>query len=224
MAVINAGTCSSYGGIPGAKPNPTGIKPVAEILKEDGISTPVVNVPGCPPHPDWFVGTVATILIGGLEALDVDSLGRPKAFYGKLLHDNCQYRGSFDKGVFAKDFSEEGCLYQLGCKGPVTNADCSHRKWNNGTNWCIGSGSPCIGCVEPEFPYQGSMLARVNIHGVTPPDTYPPIYGKKDTGVTTGLVGVTGAAIGLAAGIGLASARKKKHSNEDEKQPVKEEE
>ena len=224
MAVINTGTCSAYGGIPGADPNPTGIKPVTQILKEAGISTPVVNVPGCPPHPDWFVGTVATILIGGLGALDVDEYGRPKAFYGKRLHDNCQLRGSFDKGEFAKSFSDEGCLYELGCKGPVAYADCSHRKWNNGTNWCIGCGSPCIGCVEPEFPYQGSMLAKVEIHDATPPGTYPPIAGKRDTGFTTGVVGVTGAAIGLAAGVGLASARKKKHAREEEAQPVGKEE
>ena len=40
----------------------------------------------------------------------------------------------------------------LGCKGPVTHADCPIRLWNHGTNWCIGAGSPCIGCCEPGFP------------------------------------------------------------------------
>jgi hydrogenase small subunit len=158
MAVISIGTCSAYGGIPGADPNPTGIKAVETVLDEAGISTPVVNVPGCPPHPDWFVGTVATVLIGGLTALDLDAHGRPKAFYGALIHDNCQFRGYFDESRFAEDFSYEGCLYALGCRGPETHADCPLRKWNNAVNWCIGSGSPCIGCVEPGFPYKKSLL------------------------------------------------------------------
>ena len=41
---------------------------------------------------------------------------------------------------------------ELGCKGPFTNADCPRRSWNSGVNWCIGSGGPCIGCTEPDFP------------------------------------------------------------------------
>lgn len=209
LAVINIGTCSAYGGIPAAAPNPTDIKPVGEILRLAGVSTPVVNVPGCPAHPDWFVGTVATVLIGGIGALDVDALGRPKAFYGQRIHDNCQLRGHFDKGEFARDFSDKGCLYRLGCKGPVAFADCPHRGWNSGANWCIGSGSPCIGCVQPEFPYEQSLLATVDLHEVTPPDTYPPIAAEHDNGVASGLVGVAGAAIGVAVGVGLASSRKK---------------
>jgi hydrogenase small subunit len=160
MAVINAGTCSAFGGIPAAHPNPTGIKPVSLVLAENKINTPVVNVSGCPPHPDWFVGTVATILIGGLGALALDDYRRPKAFYGGLIHDSCQHRGDFEEGRMAEHFSEEGCLYGLGCRGPETYADCPHRKWNNGTNWCIDSGSPCIGCVEPDFPWKGSVLRQ----------------------------------------------------------------
>jgi Ni,Fe-hydrogenase I small subunit len=97
-------------------------------------------------------------LIGGLSALDLDAHGRSKVFYGALIHDNCQYRGYFDESRFAEDFSHEGCLYALGCRGPETHADCPLRKWNNAVSWCIGSGSPCIGCVEPGFPYKKSLL------------------------------------------------------------------
>jgi hydrogenase small subunit len=77
---------------------------------------------------------------------------RPKAFYGKLIHDNCPRRAYFDAGQFARHPGEPGCLYELGCKGPVTYADCPLRLWNGGVNWCIGAGAPCIGCVEPNFP------------------------------------------------------------------------
>lgn len=214
-AVINVGTCSAYGGIPMADPNPTGIKPVQEIYKEAGIKTPVVNVPGCPPHPDWFVGTVATILIGGLAALDVDKYGRPKAFYGMRIHDNCQLRGQFDQGKFAQQFSHEGCLYKLGCKGPISHSDCSHRKWNNGASWCIGAGSPCVGCVEPEFPFKESMLKTVPIHDKVAPSTYPPIAATQDPAVTPGITGAVGIAVGGAIGIGLATRNNKKNAGEE---------
>ncbi|MBM4045664.1 MAG: iron hydrogenase, partial [Planctomycetes bacterium] len=144
-----------------AKPNPTGCKDVSAFLAERGISKPVVNVPGCPPHPDWLLGTVASIVLKGLPGVgDVDDIGRLKVFFGGLIHDNCPRRGFFDAGQFAKRLSEPGCLYELGCKGPQTYADCPTRHWNNGVNWCIGNGSPCHGCVEPEFPDQVSPLYR----------------------------------------------------------------
>jgi hydrogenase small subunit len=157
LAVIALGTCASFGGIPAAKPNPTNCQPVSKVLEAKGIKKPLVNIPGCPPHPDWFVGTVASVILKGLPtADDLDDLLRPKAFYGKLIHENCPRRASFDEGKFAKKFGDEGCLYELGCKGPITYADCPLRKWNGGTNWVIGAGAPCNGCTQPEFPDQTS--------------------------------------------------------------------
>ena len=155
LAVIALGTCASFGGIPAASPNPTKAKSVREVLVVKGIKTPLVNIPGCPPHPDWFVGTVAGVILNGLPAADdLDDLLRPKAFYGKLIHENCPRRAYFDEGKFAKKFGDEGCLYELGCKGPITYSDCPLRRWNSGTNWVIGAGAPCNGCTQPEFPDQ----------------------------------------------------------------------
>ena len=160
MAVIALGTCAAYGGIPAADPNPTGAKGVKKVFDEYGISTPVINVPGCPAHPDWFVGTVARILTSGLSGVELDGEGRPLAFFKHRIHDNCPRRGYYDIGKFAKKLSDPYCLYQLGCKGPITHADCPVRLWNGGTNWCIGAGHPCIGCVEPGFPDEKSPFFR----------------------------------------------------------------
>ena len=163
LAVMALGTCSCFGGIPGARPNPTGVKSIMEIFKEEGIATPLINVPGCPPHPDWFVGTVAKLLVAGLpKPEDLDDWLRPKEFYGMLIHENCQRRAYFDEGKFAKHFGEPGCLYELGCKGPITYADCPIRQWNNGVNWCIRSGMGCQGCTQPEFPdFLGSFYEKI---------------------------------------------------------------
>ena len=160
MAVVAMGTCAAYGGIPAGQPNPTGAVSIAELLAREKIDTPVVCIPGCPPHPDWLVGTLAAVMRYGLGAVQVDDIGRPTIYYGKLIHETCPRRPDFDAGKFAKTFGATGCLYELGCKGPVTYADCPTRMWNSGTNWCIGAGSPCHGCVECDFPDRLSPLYK----------------------------------------------------------------
>ncbi len=150
LLTIALGSCAAYGGIPAAKPNPTGCKGVKEIFENKYIKTPVINLPGCPTHPDWLMGTISGILLG--TPFNLDDINRPKLFYGELIHENCPRRPDFDKGKFAEKLSEPGCLYKVGCKGHYTYADCSLRQWNNGLNWCVKAGSPCLGCVEPGFP------------------------------------------------------------------------
>ncbi|WP_428978992.1 hydrogenase small subunit [Clostridium tanneri] len=143
--VLAVGTCASYGGISAAKPNPSGSKRVQEIL-----SSPVINLPGCPCHPDWVVGTIAHLVSRGLPELDNDN--RPLLFYGVTIHDRCTRRGFFDKGIFAKKFGEEGCMFKLGCRGPVTKTDCPRRQWNGYVNWPVEDNTNCIGCAQKYFP------------------------------------------------------------------------
>jgi len=150
LMTIAVGACAAFGGIPAARPNPTGVKSVKDIFSENAIKVPIVNIPGCPIHPDWLMGSIAAILLG--TKLELDDVNRPKLFFGKLIHENCPRRPDFDKGQFAGHPGDEGCLYQVGCKGHYTYADCALRQWNNGANWCIRAGSPCLGCCEPGFP------------------------------------------------------------------------
>ena len=160
-AIVAVGTCAAFGGISAAAPNPSTAVSVQEFCRTEGIDKLVINVPGCPPHPDWMLGTVAAVLLGKLTPEDLDDLARPLMFYGKLVHENCPRRADFDAGKFAERPGDPGCLYMTGCKGPETYADCWLRMWNTGTNWCIGARSPCHGCVEPCFP-----------------DDYSPLYEK----------------------------------------------
>jgi hydrogenase small subunit len=153
MAVLTVGTCAAYGGLSAAAPNPTGSKGVSDVFAMRGIKTPVINVPGCPSHPDWFIGTVAKILLFGMpKPEEIDDQGRLKLFFGRSIHSRCIYRDYLDEGTFADNFGKEGCLLELGCKGPFTSADCPIRRWNGSVNWCIGANAPCIGCTERGFP------------------------------------------------------------------------
>jgi len=153
-SVLAIGTCAAYGGIPAAEGNVTGATGISAFFKDNGIKTPVVNIPGCPPHPDWIVGSIAHLLTKGIPELDSD--GRPTLFFGENIHDNCPRLEMYDQGEMAEKLSDpNGCRMDLGCKGPDTYADCFKRKWNSGMNWCVDN-SVCIGCVEPGFPDSSS--------------------------------------------------------------------
>jgi [NiFe] hydrogenase small subunit len=148
--VICIGSCSSFGNIQAAAPNPGGYKSVGEAL---GIKT--VNIAGCPPNPVNFVGTVVNYLLLG-KLPDLDNLGRPLFAYGKSIHDQCPRRAHFENDEFVEVFgSEEAaagyCLYKVGCRGPETYNNCPIAKFNDGTSWPIEAGAPCIGCSEPAF-------------------------------------------------------------------------
>ena len=155
--ILAVGTCACYGGIPAGKPNPTTALGVNGTLNYLGIPEKrrplVINIPGCPSHPDWIIGTVAALLAGNAPELDED--GRPIEFFGEHVHYHCPNRR---KGTKAKVLGDSGCLAGLGCNGQLTHADCPVRKWNAseaggyGVNWCVGAGNPCQGCTEPEFP------------------------------------------------------------------------
>jgi len=215
-AVIAIGSCAAFGGVVAADPNPTGAKGVAEVFKEHGITTPTINLPGCAAHPDWFIGTVAALLLDGPKNIKVDEHARPVAYYGTLIHDNCPLRGHFDAGRFAEKASDPYCLYKLGCKGPVTHSSCPQKEWNGGTNWCIENGHPCIGCVEPEFPYAQSLATPVPIKEVTPPAAYPPIFTnhRQDSSFGPAYAGLAGIAVGA---VGVKAAVKGRDRKDQDK-------
>ncbi len=148
-AILAVGACAAFGGIPAAQNNPTGAVSVPEFLNNQGIKTPVIRIPGCPAHPDWMIGTLVHLLSFGSPKLD--DIGRPEVFFQRLIHDQCPRFADYEREKFAQTFSEEGCLFKLGCLGPITKADCNLRLWNQGTNTCIIAGGPCIGCASEEY-------------------------------------------------------------------------
>jgi len=196
-AIIALGSCATWGGVPAAKPNPTGIQNVADFVKKNKIDVPVVNIPGCPSHPDWLLLTVATILIKGLDNLELDKLNRPTAFFWRTCHDQCPRRGQFRAARFATHLSHpEGCLYLLGCRAPEAHGDCPSRTWNNKGRWCVDAGAPCTACTEPNFPDNGPLFQKINV--------WNPMNA-----VALGLFGV--AAVGIGAAF-INSRKKKKGS------------
>lgn len=139
--IISVGTCASYGGVSKACSLTSTLGAQAFLGKQ------VINLPGCPTHPDWVIGTLVQ-LIGGTVP-DLDTNGRPKMYYPARICKNCPNKDRDE----ANRLGDRGkCLEEVGCKGEHTYSDCGLRKWNNSQGWCIGVNSPCIGCTEPDFP------------------------------------------------------------------------
>jgi hydrogenase small subunit len=185
-AVVSVGTCAAFGGIPKARPNPTGAAAITEIVTDK----PVINISGCPPIPVVITGVLTHILTFGTIP-ELDHLGRPLAFFGDTIHDRCYRRPFYDKGLFAKSFDDEGarqgwCLYELGCKGPTTYNACATVKWNDGTSFPIESGHGCIGCSEPDFWDAGGFYKALS-------------QGSWGTAEGIAAAAVAGAAIGTGA-------------------------
>lgn len=195
-AIVCMGTCSAFGGIPYAHPNPTGAVPVSDIIKDK----PIVNVPGCPPIPAVMTSVLAHYLAFG-SLPELDALHRPVVFYGQNIHDRCYRRPFYERGQFAESFDDEGakkgwCLYKLGCKGPVTYNACAVLKWNEGTSFPIEAGHGCLGCSEPNFWDKGSF--------------YAPLSTATQLDATTLALGaLAGAAVGVGAGYAGRSVQQK---------------
>jgi hydrogenase small subunit len=143
--VIAVGTCASHGGISAAKPNLSECVSISKVLEKE-----VINLPGCPCNPAWVIGTIGHLIIVGKPELD--NLNRPTLFYGTTIHDLCERRAFYEKGIFATKLGEETCMFKLGCRGPVTRTDCPTEKWNGHVNWPVGANTPCIGCANFSFP------------------------------------------------------------------------
>ena len=149
--IISVGSCALDGGVVAAAPNPTGAVGVSEALGRDDI----INLPGCPVNPINIVGTLLSYLM--FEELPaLDKFNRPLWAYGGRIHDNCERRGHYELGEFVKEWGDEGaknawCLFEMGCKGPYTHANCPTMKFNQGTSWPVQAGHGCMGCVEMGF-------------------------------------------------------------------------
>jgi hydrogenase small subunit len=194
-AVIAVGTCAAFGGIPHAKPNPTGAVAISELVKDK----PVINISGCPPIPEAMTGTIAHLLSFGAPP-ELDHLNRPIAFFGETIHSRCYRRPFYDQGKFADSFDDKGarkgwCLYKVGCKGPVTYNACATLKWNGGVSFPIQAGHGCLGCSEPNFWDMGGF--------------YKPLAAPTEPlGRAGTAAGMAGAALGAAAAMAARQHQK----------------
>jgi len=162
---VAVGTCAAFGGITAAGSNPTdacglqyeGERPGgllgAAYRARSGL--PVINVAGCPTHPNWVMETLMALAAGLFDATQMDALGRPRAYADHLVHHGCTRNEFYEFKASAEKPSDLGCMMEhMGCKGTQVHADCNTRLWN-GDGSCTRGGYACISCTEPGFEEPG---------------------------------------------------------------------
>lgn len=180
--VVAIGDCATWGGIVAVPPNPTESTGMQfhkrqkggflgpEFISKGGM--PVINIPGCPAHPDWMTQILVAISVGRIKEVLLDDFNRPKTFFTDFVQTGCPNVNSFSKkiaGVFGK---QGGCLfYEVGCRGPMTHASCNKILWNR-TSSKTRANHPCLGCTEPGFPHhdlkKGSIFKTMKYLGAFP--------------------------------------------------------
>ena len=157
-AIIGAGTCAAYGGIHAMEGNPTGAMGLADYLGwhwKSKAGIPIVNVPGCPVHPDSFMGVLLYLLgqaVGRVPMIPLDKELRPSWLFSETLHQGCDRAGYYEQGEFADHYGAKTCIVKLGCWGPVVQCNVAKRGWMGGIGGCPNVGGVCIGCTMPGFP------------------------------------------------------------------------
>ncbi|MFW2382339.1 MAG: hydrogenase [Acidimicrobiales bacterium] len=183
--VVAIGDCACWGGIPATEPNPTdstGLqfhkRAKGGFLGGDFVSKaglPVINIPGCPAHPDWITQILVALATGRTADIALDDLHRPQTFFKTFTQTGCTRVQFFDYKQSTLSFGEgtrTGCLfYEFGCRGPLTHSPCNRILWNRQSSK-TRAGMPCLGCTEPEFPFMelapGTVFKTTKVNGVIP--------------------------------------------------------
>lgn len=175
--VVAVGTCAAYGGVTAAGVNPTdacglqydgrrmGGALGAEFRARSGL--PVINVAGCPTHPNWVSETLMLLAMGLMGVDDLDAYRRPRFYADQLVHHGCPRNEYYEYKASAEKMSDLGCMMEhLGCLGTQAHADCNTRLWN-GEGSCTRGGYACINCTAPEFEEPGhAFLQTPKIAGI----------------------------------------------------------
>ncbi len=159
--VIAIGSCAAFGGMTAAGDNPT----EACGLQYDGNTVggllgktfrslgnlPVINIAGCPIHPNWVLQTLMQLAMDDMTTASLDELNRPRNYTDHLVHHGCPRNEYYEFKASAEKHSDLGCMMEhLGCLGTQARADCNTRLWN-GEGSCLRGGYACINCTAPQF-------------------------------------------------------------------------
>ncbi|MFK2821397.1 Ni/Fe hydrogenase [Arcobacter sp. YIC-80] len=162
--IISVGSCASYGGVHKKfeKDNSIlGVENIINKIKYKNLKHEIVNLTGCPVHPEWILQTLFTL--NNFEKITLDSEKRPIELYSNLAHHGCTRNEYFEWKVEGSFGQKEGCLfYDQGCRGPMTHSSCNKILWNDVSSK-TRAGMPCIGCTEKDFPRDNMLETKKNI-------------------------------------------------------------
>jgi len=170
--VVAIGTCASYGGISAdCQIEACGLQYLKrekggflgeKFLTRSGL--PVINLPGCPCHPDVISGVLSALVHD--QPCSLNEFNAPLEWYNMLVHQGCTRNEYHEYRVEDSDFGEKGCMFfHMGCRGPLAHGPCNKVLWNNRSSK-TRVGIPCFGCTQPDFPQSSAFFETPNIEGI----------------------------------------------------------
>lgn len=167
---LAVGSCTAYGGMTRSNKNQTDVKGLQYVAAQRGgllgsdyvskSDMPVINIAGCPAHPEWILHTIQAIALGKFGVNEIDSVQRPKFYTEHLAHHACPKNEYYEYKASADAPGQAGCLMEnLGCKATQAAADCNIRLWN-GHGSCPKAGYACINCTAPGFEEPGHAFGQ----------------------------------------------------------------
>ncbi|MAR91689.1 MAG: HupU protein [Pseudomonadales bacterium] len=159
--VVAVGSCAAFGGITAAGSNLVeAIGLQYDRSQRGGLlgeqwqgadRLPVVNIAGCPTHPDWVTETLTLLAADALASDDLDEYQRPRFYTDHLVHHGCPRNEYYEYKASAETAGDLGCMMEhMGCLGTQARADCNIRPWN-GEGSCLKGGYACVNCTAPGF-------------------------------------------------------------------------
>ncbi len=170
LFTLAVGSCTAYGGMTRSNKNQTDVKGLQYIAEQKGgllgsdylskSDMPVINIAGCPAHPEWILHTIQAIALDKFNENELDTLQRPKFYTEHLAHHACPKNEYYEYKASAAKPGQAGCLMEnLGCKATQAAADCNIRLWN-GHGSCPKAGYACINCTAPGFEEPGHAFCE----------------------------------------------------------------
>ena len=168
--VVAVGSCAAFGGITAAGDNEVEAMGLSyEGTQEGGLlgpdfrskaDLPVINIAGCPTHPNWILESLMAMALDTFSVEDLDDWQRPRSYTDHLVHHGCPRNEFYEFKASAEEPSDLGCMMEhMGCKGTQAHADCNTRLWN-GSGSCLRGGYPCINCTAPDFEEPGHSFTK----------------------------------------------------------------
>ncbi len=162
--IVAVGSCAAYGGVHAKFEQNEDICGITQAIEDKTIKNlkhEIINLNGCPVHPEWILQTLFALKAYGKMAIDKE--GRPVELYSTLAHHGCTRNEYFEWKIEGAFGLKEGCLfYDQGCRGPMTHSSCNKILWNDVSSK-TRAGMPCIGCTESDFPRSNMLETKKNI-------------------------------------------------------------
>ena len=151
-AIIAAGTCAAFGGIPAAQGNPTAAAGLKEFMGRAGlpVENRLINCPGCPVHPQKLLGTLAYVIAKGYPQ-GRPGLAHPRHVLQALGARRVPPLSLLGKAGIRREVRRRGVPLPTRLPGTAEPYGLPPRAVEQRRQLVHPRGAPCMACTSRDF-------------------------------------------------------------------------